>query len=124
MPHYKSPDNAVHFIESADFEHLLPAGSLQVSDEEAEALRVASLPAAADAPVSCSPWQIRKALNQLELRDDVELAVSESADITLQDGWSFATEFRSDDPFVIGMGAAIGKTAEETRGIIEFASTL
>jgi hypothetical protein len=36
--HYKSPDNSVHFIEP-EFAHLLPAGSVQITDEEAEALR-------------------------------------------------------------------------------------
>ena len=38
MPHYKAPDNSLHFIES-EFSHLLPAGSVQITDEEAEALR-------------------------------------------------------------------------------------
>ena len=36
--HYKSPDNSLHFIEP-EFAHLLPAGSVQITDEEAEALR-------------------------------------------------------------------------------------
>jgi hypothetical protein len=37
--HYKSLDNSLHFIDSADYEYLLPAGSVQITDEEAEALR-------------------------------------------------------------------------------------
>tara|TARA_R110000822_G_scaffold5955_6_gene25188 strand:+ start:2412 stop:2678 length:267 start_codon:yes stop_codon:yes gene_type:complete len=37
--HYKDPDNSLHFLDSAKFEHLLPAGSVQITDEEAEALR-------------------------------------------------------------------------------------
>ena len=37
--HYKAPDNSVHFLDSADYEYLLPAGSVQITDEEAEALR-------------------------------------------------------------------------------------
>jgi hypothetical protein len=39
MTHYKAPDNTVHFLDSADYEYLLPAGSVQITDEEAEALR-------------------------------------------------------------------------------------
>jgi hypothetical protein len=39
MPHYKAPDNSLHFLDSADHEHLLPSGSVQITDEEAEALR-------------------------------------------------------------------------------------
>jgi hypothetical protein len=38
MPHYKAPDNSLHFIDSA-FESMLPAGSVQITDAEAEALR-------------------------------------------------------------------------------------
>ena len=37
--HYKSPDNCLHFLDNAEFEHLLPEGSVQITDEEAEALR-------------------------------------------------------------------------------------
>jgi dihydroorotase len=37
--HYKSPDNSVHFLDDDSFAHLLPAGSVPISDTEAEALR-------------------------------------------------------------------------------------
>lgn len=37
--HYKAPDNSVHFLDSAEHAHLLPAGSIQITDAEAEALR-------------------------------------------------------------------------------------
>ena len=37
--HYKAPNNSVHFLDSADYEYLLPVGSVQITDEEAEALR-------------------------------------------------------------------------------------
>jgi len=72
----------------------------------------------------CTPWQIRKALNAQGLRDGVEAAIAASTDRTLKDGWEFATEFRSDDPFVISMGVAMGKTAAETAELIQYASTL
>jgi hypothetical protein len=35
---YKAPDNSLHFIEP-EYAHLLPAGSVPITDEEAEALR-------------------------------------------------------------------------------------
>lgn len=73
---------------------------------------------------TCSPWKIRKALNALGLRQAVEDAVAASTDQDLKDGWEFATEFRSDDPFVISMGAALGKSEEETAQLIQYASTL
>lgn len=74
--------------------------------------------------VSCTPWQIRKALNALGLRQQVETAVSESEVMEVRDGWEFATVFRSDDPLVLGLSAAIGKTQAEVEEIIQYASTL
>jgi hypothetical protein len=37
--HYKAPDNSLHFLDDAAFEHLLPVGSVQITDEEAQAMR-------------------------------------------------------------------------------------
>ena len=38
MPHYKALDNSLHFINDDSFAHLLPTGSVLITDEEAEAL--------------------------------------------------------------------------------------
>lgn len=73
---------------------------------------------------SCSPWQIRKALNAQGLRAAAEAAVAASTDQAMKDGWEFATEFRSDDPFVISMGVVLGKSEEETAQFIQYAATL
>lgn len=35
MPYYQSPDNQYHFLDSADFEYLLPQDSVKVSDNDA-----------------------------------------------------------------------------------------
>ena len=40
--HYKAPDNSLHFLDSAEFEYLLPAGSVPISNEEAEQIRAAA----------------------------------------------------------------------------------
>ena len=73
---------------------------------------------------TCSPWQIRKALNAANLRDAVETAVANSNDINLKDGWEFATEFRSDDPFVIAMGSAIELDETQIKEFVKEASYL
>jgi hypothetical protein len=39
MPHYKDLNNGLHFIDDASFAHLLPEGSVEITDEEAETLR-------------------------------------------------------------------------------------
>ena len=42
--HYKAPDNSLHFLNDDSFAHLLPAGSVQITDEKAEALRPVYIP--------------------------------------------------------------------------------
>lgn len=42
--YYKAPNNSLHFLDSADHEHLLPSGSVQITDEEAAAIRAANAP--------------------------------------------------------------------------------
>ena len=37
--YYKAPDNSLHFLDSVGYESMLPAGSVQITDTEAEALR-------------------------------------------------------------------------------------
>lgn len=52
MKTYKDPAGKLHAID-AQYEYMLPAGSVQISDEEADALRDAER--AADAVVQKSP---------------------------------------------------------------------
>lgn len=43
MPHYKTPANQLHWLDDAHFENLLPAGSVQISEDEAAAIRASQL---------------------------------------------------------------------------------
>jgi hypothetical protein len=45
MPHYKDIDNKLHFLDDSGFEHMLPEGCVQITDEEAEAIVIANTPA-------------------------------------------------------------------------------
>lgn len=38
MPHYKAPDNSLHFLDDAAYAHLLPVGSIQITEQEATEL--------------------------------------------------------------------------------------
>lgn len=73
---------------------------------------------------TCTPWQIRKALNAQGLRQAVEAAVAASSDQSLKDGWEFATQFRSDDPFVIALSAALSLTGDQLDDLFALAATL
>lgn len=44
MPHYKAPDNSLHFLDDDSFAHILPAGCVQITKEEAEAIIEANKP--------------------------------------------------------------------------------
>jgi hypothetical protein len=39
MPHYKDLNNGLHFLDDASFAHYLPEGCVEITDEQAEALR-------------------------------------------------------------------------------------
>ena len=123
MALHKDLKNNVHDDMDGAALNLLPAGCVEITEAEAEAIRQSQI---VIIPViySCNPWQIRKVLNQLGLRQAVEDAVAASPDQTMKDGWEFATEFRSDDPFVQSMGAALGKTQTEIDQLIQLAATL
>ena len=43
---YKAPDNSLHFLDDNSFVHLLPAGSVPISDAEAATIRAATQAAA------------------------------------------------------------------------------
>jgi hypothetical protein len=40
MPHYKDQENKVHWLDSDEFANLLPVGSVEITDVEAEELRI------------------------------------------------------------------------------------
>lgn len=91
-------------------------------------LAVGNTPDPADAPVvppiSVSPWQFRKALNQLGIRQAVEDYVTASTDQEVKDGWQFATEFVRTDAFVAAAGTALGKTDTDMDALFQLAASL
>ena len=40
---YKDSTNNLHFLDSTEFEHLLPVGCVQITDEEAETIRLSKV---------------------------------------------------------------------------------
>ena len=39
MPYYKDIENHIHFLDSVDFEYLLPIGCIAISDLQADVMR-------------------------------------------------------------------------------------
>ena len=71
----------------------------------------------------CTPWQIRKALTILNLREAVETAVSQ-ADQQIKDAYEFAQEFKRLDPLVISFGTILEKTDLELDDLFTLAMSL
>ena len=69
-----------------------------------------------------SPWQLRRALNQLNLRDNVEAAV-QAGDQDTQDGWDYASSFERLNPLVLSLAVGLGMTAEEMDDVFRLAVT-
>lgn len=97
MQKYKAPDNSVHCIEP-EFEHLLPAGSVAITEEEAEALRpVPDSRAAAMAKIA--------ELEQVQIKETArfirEKTLKEAEDLAL-------SEFGIDPPTLYAMGVGDG----------------
>ena len=100
---YKAPDNSLHFLDDLSYADLLPQGSVPITDEEAEALRPAKVPAA---PPVLTPRQIRMTLSRAGLRDEVETAVA-AGNQDIKDWWEFSTAFERNHPEVLDMQAAL-----------------
>lgn len=77
---------------------------------------------ASSVPSAVSPWQMRRALNQLGLRATVEAAVA-VADQDTKDGWEFATEFRRDNALLGAMAANLNMSEQDLDDLFTLAAS-
>lgn len=111
MPNYKDTQNKLHFLDDESFAHLLPAGCVQITDEEAEALRPVPVPSV---PQIVSRFQARAALHLAGLLDDVEamMALPETP-VLAKLAWADAQEFERGSPTIAALAGQIGLTEEQ-----------
>lgn len=77
-----------------------------------------------DAPLPpVTPRQIRLALSQIGIRQEIEDWVK-AQDISVQDSWQYATEVTRDNPLVLASCAALGKTDADLDAVFALARTL
>ena len=122
MAYYKDTSNKLHWLDSSEFEYLLPEGSVQITAAEADAIREANKPV--PAPVTqISPRQIRMALTQMGLRSQVETAVS-AGDQDMKDWYEFSTYFDRNHPQVLAMATALNVSSANLDNLWALAATL
>ena len=76
---YKAPDNSLHVIEP-EFAHLLPAGSVPITEQEAEALR--PVPQPPTVAQQLDALDAANALTQRNLRETVMLMAEAFKQVT------------------------------------------
>lgn len=85
MPHYKDPENKLHFIDDESFAHLLPPGCVKITDEEAEALRpVPTIDRAAEIKAELAAIDM-KSIRALREGDTARISALESQAQALRD---------------------------------------
>lgn len=111
MPHYKAPNNSLHFIDDESFAHLLPPGCVKITDAEAEALRPVPVPVV---PPVVSRFQARAALMLAGLLDDVEaLMAAPDTPALAKLAWADAQEFERQSPTIAALAGAVGLTEQD-----------
>lgn len=114
MKTYKALDNSLHVIEPEYF-HLLPAGCVEITEEEAESIRAANA-TSPSVPQSVTMRQARLALLRAGKLQSVNNAIAamigpegEAARIE----WDYSNEVRRTQPLTVALAQAIGMTEQE-----------
>lgn len=124
MPYYKTPDNALHFLDSAEFENLLPAGAVQITDEEAQVLLPKPEP---QLITKVFMRQARRALLQVglinQVQDFIDSLPSPQKEAAQID-WEYAGEVERDSDLVKALTIALDLTEEQLDELFALAVTL
>lgn len=74
-------------------------------------------------PLSVTPLQFRKALNQMDMRTMIENYVN-TLDADSKDAWEYAISFERNDPIIVKAAETLNKTKQEIDNLFRLASTL
>lgn len=109
MKHFKDPaTNALYAYEAdGSQDAFIPAHLVPITDAEADAIRVALIPAN-PVPQSVSRFQAKAALALAGLLGQANAAVAASNDVVLQLAWAEATEFKRNSPGINALAPALG----------------
>jgi hypothetical protein len=120
--YFKDKENKLHWLDDATHVELLPKDSVEITDEEAEQIRLDSI-AIPPVPLVVSMRQARLALLQVGLLGVVQSAIdngSQEDKIT----WEFSTEVARDFPVVQNFKTTLGLSEGQLDDLFTLASTL
>lgn len=123
MPFYKelSKSDTLHFLKSVEFECLLPANCIAISEEEANSITEKNK--AKFKPTQVSARQFRWAISRLNLRDIIETAVSSSS-TDLKDWYEYELIINRDDVPLTELAATLNFSEQQLDEIFKLGSTL
>ena len=110
MPYYKDTNNNLHFLESVEFEYLLPTDCVAITDEDAQAIQAEKQ---TNQPVVIPIITMRQARMMLlneGLLDEVNLALTTPEQ---KIWWDYSSVVERNHPLVDAVLTALGKTSAE-----------
>lgn len=119
--YYKDTNNNLHFLDSVEFEYLLPANCTPITDEEAQVIQAEI---EANKPVIIPTLTMRQARLSLlgaGLLDEVEAAITTTEN---RIWWDYSTTVERNHPLVDAVLTALGKTETEINDMFIAAATL
>jgi hypothetical protein len=129
MGYYKDTNNKLHFLEDNAYAYLLPAGAIQITEAEADAIRAAELTNPPPVPVitSVTMRQARLALLQQGLLTQVNNAVASMPGAqgdAVRIEWEFSSTVERNRPLVQSLSATLGMTSQQLDDLFALAATL
>lgn len=116
MPDYRDPHGNLHFIESIQFENLLPPGCVQISADDAEAIRAASKANRQAVPSIVTMRQARIALLHADMLAQVNAAVAALPGVEGDEArieWEFSSTVERDRPLVQALSGVLGLSEQQ-----------
>lgn len=121
MKYYKRNNELFGFESDGSQDYLITLDMVRVQDSELSSI----INPVVEPEIIVTPWQFRKALNQLNIRDVVEqLVKSPTTPLDIKDGWEFATEWKEFDPTLKTMAYALGLSDADIHDIFTVAASL
>ena len=120
--YFKDTENKLHWLDDERFINLLPSGSVKITDEEAEQIKLASTPAPA-IPRIVSMRQARLALLQAGLLSTVSGAIAAGGEAD-QIEWEYAAEVNRNQPLVQNMKAGLNLSEDDLDNLFTLAASL